>query len=129
VSDDITVTAKGPLFDLRREGIIARGMENAVSDVVEHTKDIVEEHLVASLVNPTGYYESKLRIHKTASSHATLNDSGVVYGPWLERGGYFASTGTRFRGYSSFRRAVQKVKRTLKKLADPAIHKMARELS
>lgn len=47
----------------------------------------------------TGHYRRSL--HRQVSGlHGVIDDSNVVYGPWLENG----SAATRFRGYASFRR-------------------------
>ncbi len=99
-------TTSGPLFNGTAERLaqsMAAEMERAVA---EEGARLVRANLDQSLQNPTGNYES----HVAASPEGgdwEVTDGGVVYGPWLEGVGSRNFPKTRFRGYSSFRRAAQ----------------------
>lgn len=54
-----------------------------------------------------------------------ISDGGVVYGPWLELG----RSGTRFRGYSSFRRVGQELQKAAPEVARRHVATAVRELN
>ena len=57
-----------------------------------------------------------------------IDDSGVVYGPWLEGVGSRNAT-TRFKGYSSFRRTAQKMEELAPEIATRHVQQAVQELS
>lgn len=60
----------------------------------------------------TGHYRRNLHT-VVRELHGRIDDGGVIYGPWLERG----RAGTRFRGYASFRRVGQWMQKQLPRIA------------
>ena len=60
----------------------------------------------------TGNYRRNIHT-RFRDLHARIDDGGVVYGPWLERG----AGGTRFRGYASFRRTEQFMQRQVRPIS------------
>ena len=125
---NIKMSVEGPLFGLRAEGIVARGIENTVQDIAEATDRMIDARLGNVLVNPTGYFKSQVGRHQLAGPNVAVDSGGVIYGPWLEGGGY-RGEGRRFRGYSTFRKTASAMKREIKRLSKPAIDKMVRELN
>lgn len=105
----MTVTAHGPLFDGRALREAKRLEAGTVDDVAQAVFEEVHDTLDANLKHPTGYYESRIRVDTTRTT-AVVDDSGVVYGPWLE-GVSSRNRSTRFKGYAAFRRSAQRVQK------------------
>jgi hypothetical protein len=101
---EVEITTTGPLFN----GGAARAMQAFVEDGTQTIADqgvvLVQQRLGEVLKNPTGYYQSRIDTVRR-DNYADVWDSGVIYGNWLERG----RSGTRFRGYATFRRAAQEL--------------------
>lgn len=99
------VTRSGPLFN----GAAARAARDFAEDweeeVGEFALSVVRRIHTASFKNPTGYYESHVRL-SSDNGDPVIHDGGVIaYGPWLEGVGSRNST-TRFKGYHAFRKAA-----------------------
>jgi len=71
----------------------------------------------------TGHYRRNLRVRRR-DLYARIDDGGVVYGPWLERG----AGGTRFRGYASFRRTGQFMRRQVKPVATKHLDRFVKRM-
>lgn len=111
MSDQIVINFRGPLFD----GVAARKVTDIVQNTVRQLVEMGHEHLGELLrPRPNGVYLAisdggrslghyRRSIHDEVQSlHGRIDDSRVVYGPWLEGTGS-RNTG-RFPGYASFRR-------------------------
>jgi len=106
MSRDVDIHASGPVFDGRADRAV-HDYERAVSqEVAEDAERRVQEHLHRSIRHPTGYYESHVRVVARSSLVHVVTDGGVVYGSWLEGTGSRNRT-TRFKGYRSFRQALE----------------------
>lgn len=104
---DIYTTVSGPIFDGRGHAILD-AMCNAIAyDVAEEGRDIVRFNSDVSFKTQTPYYITKLRISDAGVAARDVDDSGVIYGPWLEGVGSRNFPNTRFKGYAMFRRATQ----------------------
>ena len=58
-----------------------------------------------------------------------VHDRGIIYGPWLEGVSHRNQT-TRFKGYSSFRRATQEMQRhRAPQLAQQVVDRYVAELT
>ena len=120
----VTVTATGQLFTAPDK--IMEDMGNAIiRDLLK-----VGEQRLARAFRPrpggvflsvaeagkgkssTGHYRRSLHIVQTHLA-GQIDDSGVVYGPWLEGG----KGGTRFRGYGMFRRTATFLDKQAPKIA------------
>ena len=120
------VTAHGPLFD-GRAALAARDFcndfETRYGDKVE---SMIHERLHHVLRHPTGNYEAHIRSVKRGDG-VEINDSNIVYGPWLEGVGSRNRT-TRFKGYFTFRLVGQKADREAgpyaNQMIDPYLHRM-----
>jgi len=101
----LEVAIGGPLFD----GMAAAAMAGMVDEmqyvVASQGLANVQMFLDRSIQHPTPYYETQVTVQRMAED-VVVHDRGIVYGPWLETG---RST-TRFRGYHSFRRAVDQLR-------------------
>ena len=120
----VTVTTKGPLFT--RSDSIMDQMGNAI------VRDLLKtgEQRLAKMFRPrpggvflsvaeakkgqasTGHYRRSLHVVQ-ANLTGFIDDSGVVYGPWLEGG----RGGTRFRGYGAFRKTTSFLNKVAPKIA------------
>jgi hypothetical protein len=101
------VRMTGPLFDgsaARTVDLICDDVEDQIGQTVF---DAVRQRLRTVLVNPTGYYESRVQVNRQTDS-LVISDSGVVYGPWLEGTGS-RNGRSRFKGYATFRKVSQQI--------------------
>lgn len=117
------VNVKGPLFDGRAPSVLARIADDCRTEVAAQGYAYVMTNLNASIRNPTPYYETQVT-HERRGPSRVIHDRGIVYGPWLERG----RTGTRFKGYASFRRAAQKLDADVPGLTAAVVTRHLREL-
>ena len=104
----VDVHAHGPVFDGRAAHDVTLFLEAAVKAVAEEGEKDVKGRLQGSLRHPTGYYVSNVSVDPRGRTDRVINDSGVIYGPWLEGTGSRNAT-TRFKGYHSFRKATQQL--------------------
>jgi hypothetical protein len=100
-------TVRGPLFDGRAEAALSAYADDAAEAIAYRGYNLIQAELHRVLRHPTGYYQSKIRVTSRLKEY-TLDDSGVVYGPWLE-GTSRRNTTTRFKGYTTFRRMTQRL--------------------
>lgn len=97
----------GPLFDNRARQIF----DDFRNELEEEGANWAENHIKSTFHshfrNPTGFYESNVRVHQSGGSHEVWDGGfgGPVYGPWLEGVGSRNNT-TRFKGYHAFRKAA-----------------------
>ena len=119
------MSVHGPLFHSDTE--VDRMLRDIERTVADRGLQLVAENLAGSLKEPTGYYQSRVRV--TRSPHgSSVNDDGVVYGPWLEGVGE-RNKSTRFKGYASFRRARQQLDREATRLALPVVERFVRAVT
>lgn len=99
----------GPLFDARGAALFREYAEELEEEAAEWALDHITDTFHARFKNPTGFYESNVRIHNAASGLEVWDGgyAGPVYGPWLEGVGSRNSPVTRFKGYRAFRKAAQ----------------------
>jgi len=76
----------------------------------------VKANLRASLQKPTGFYQSRVSIHRMQGD-PVVSDGGVIYGAWLEGVGSRNSPVTRFKGYFAFQRARSAVRAAMPRIA------------
>lgn len=123
---ETTVHTHGPLFSPRANRIVDEMADDVEEEVSAYAYDQVQSNLRASLKQPTGHYQSRVRHHQVGSRWQ-VDDDNVVYGPWLEDGKNRRRT--RFKGYQAFRRAADAVGRESHRLAERVVHRELRRLS
>lgn len=101
------MTVNGPLFDGRDHAVLDAMCDTIAYEVAAEGRDIVRLNCDTSFKTQTPHYVTKLRISDAGTHARDVDDSGVIYGPWLEGVGSRNFPNTRFRGYAMFRRAVQ----------------------
>jgi hypothetical protein len=112
----VEINVSGPIFDGRAAAAAAEFTEQIKQDVAAQGYANVMTNLNTSIRHPTPYYETQI----TTSRHGdalVVNDRDIIYGPWLEGVGSRNKT-TRFKGYFSFRRATQELRKQVKGLSD-----------
>ena len=120
MTEPITITLRGPLFDGRAAQAAQEMSREIVERVAQHALEGVQRNLDTSLRHPTPYYETQINVRELAVAERQVNDRGVVYGPWLE-GTSSRNQTTRFKGYASFRRARETTRRAVPDLAGAVI--------
>jgi len=123
------MATSGPFFEPGNAERVLRDMcSDIVDEVAAQASADVHTNLNTSIRHPTPYYETQIRIESRGFNERSVNDSGVIYGPWLEGTGSRNRT-TRFKGYASFRRAAQSTQARVPQLARAAVERAARRLS
>lgn len=109
----------GPLFDMRARRIFNQFSDELEEEAAEWALDHIKGTFHTHFKNPTGFYESNVRIRNTSSGHEVWDggQAGPVYGPWLEGVGSRNAT-TRFKGYHAFRRAAQALEERIEGMGD-----------
>lgn len=107
----------GPLFDSRSTRALEDFADELEAEGAEFALDHIRGTFHSSFKEPTGYYESNVRIRNTSTGHEVWDggQAGPVYGPWLEGVGSRNNT-TRFKGYHAFRKAAQALDRHIEEM-------------
>ncbi len=106
----------GPFFSPYADMLVESGVRKMQDTIGQVTYDRVMLLLKANIKKPTPYYWTQVQHQKRADSNR-VTDRGVIYGPWLE-GTSRRNQETRFKGYSSFRRATASMKQRSVDLAE-----------
>jgi hypothetical protein len=117
----LTVKLTGPMFDGRIDGLIDDMLADMMGVAAAQGYADVMLGLNEHIQHPTPYYETQINIARDGLD-LVVNDRGVVYGPWLE-GTSSRNRTTRFKGYMSFRRAADELRRKLPALLGPTAAK------
>jgi len=104
----IEMKTTGPILDGQGPKIVDAISVEVADGVGQQVYDAVRKRLHIVLVNPSGYYESRVRVDNTAGPTELVTDGGVVYGPWLEGTGS-RNGRSRFKGYATFRKVSQEI--------------------
>ena len=123
----MTARATGPLFDGRALRIADKMNDDINDAVAQEAFEQVGAALNVVLRNPTGFYQSRIAIRRARGS-AVVDDSGVVYGPWLA-GVSSRNQTTRFKGYAHWRRATQRTQTKVKRIADPIVRRHVKAMN
>lgn len=123
---EMDVSSLGPLFDGRAEIEMKQGTKDVERTLAEKGKELVDNNLRGSLQNPTGYYQSQIHIAGGIGG-TVVTDGGVIYGPWLEGVGS-RNRSTRFKGYFSFRRALQELSLQANEIAEDTLDPYMRRI-
>lgn len=105
---NVSVTKLGPMVNGMAAPLVDLMLEGALVEVASYAKHEVSLELISVLQHPTGYYESRIQAEQISAEMWSINDSGVIYGPWLE-GLSSRNQTTRFKGYATFRRVQGRI--------------------
>lgn len=129
MSGNVEVIANGPLFDGRAPLLADRFLVEAMAVIAEAAEETVDRNLAASIRHPSDppYYQSQINVARR-DLDLVVNDNDVIYGPWLEGVGSRNKT-TRFKGYTSFRRAQQEIDQKVDILVYPTLARFITEVN
>lgn len=124
---EMTLDVSGPVFDGRAVQQCHLIVSEAVTRVGLFALERVQFNLDASIRNPTPYYETQIVVQHRGVTELAVTDRGVIYGAWLEGVGSRNQT-SRFKGYASFRKALQttqaEVPRLVQEIVDDHLRSM-----
>ena len=107
-------------------------MRANMSLIAKLAEDAVRQELDVVLQNPTGFYRSQIssatRFNQVATHDVVVHDSGVIYGPWLAGTGSRNAPVTRFRGYTHWRKAAQRMEKLAKQTTVATLRQLVRKL-
>lgn len=123
----ITQREDGPIFrPAQMRSWTERVTKEAEVAVAEYALWRVKAYNAADFKNPTGHYRSQLRVVRRGM--VEVNDSGSIYGPWLEGTGSRNAT-TRFKGYRHWRKARQDTDRQAGRIVQRVVSRRIRDIS
>lgn len=117
----VEIVVKGPILTGQADTIVGLMVDDIRDEVAAFAIEAVQFNLDGSIKHPTPYYETQIQISNVGHDRS-VNDRGIVYGPWLE-GTSSRNQTTRFKGYASFRRAHQTTEQNAQRLADRVVHR------
>lgn len=127
---DVDVTFHGPVFD---DAVWDAGSRHYQADM---TMDVADQGVrdirlteARTFKHPTGWYESHTRAQEQPFSTAIINDSDIVYGPWLEGIGSRNFPVTRFRGYHIYYKEWRRLDESVKQVVQPTTRRFIEEMN
>lgn len=127
VSENVRVSASGPLFDGRASPMITRWTREGGEEIAQDAEADLQRILHQVLRHPTGHYQSRVEVKRINPDRFDLSHGGVVYGPWLD-GTSSRNDETRFKGYHTFRRVKQRVESQADRTMQRVLDRHSREL-
>lgn len=118
---DVHTDEHGPILDGTAGLIVSQYLDEAKEQIAQDAYDQVQQELAHVLRHPTGNYQGHIQV-ETRMDSRLVNDSGIVYGPWLEGVGS-RNRSTRFKGYATFRRIGDAVERGAKARAEAILQR------
>lgn len=138
---EISIDVSGPVFDGTHEAIMDHYVGHVTSELGDIAVNRIRKYLPevyeyprdpASLhgtqhFNP-GLYVSDIHTDRMSSEINLVNDTPVVYGPWVEGVGS-CNDSTRFKGHHAFRKIAQQLEAEAGAIADMAFQPYLAELN
>lgn len=124
----VNVRLKGAIVEGRGPIVVRRMTAVALGEIADYTQHEVRMQLIKVLQHPTGYYESRIVKERVAVETYSVNDSNVIYGPWLEGTGSRNSPVTKFPGYHTFRTVRNRMAQKAGAIAEAAVRRQMGEL-
>lgn len=125
-SETIDLDFNGPVFT-GWNLIIDQFSDEIREEVAYQALADVQDILNARIKRPTPYYETQIRV-TYEEDLTSVDDRGIVYGPWLE-GISRRNSETSFKGYHAFLKATALVKTKLNVIMVPIIARYIRRLN
>lgn len=117
---NINVRLQGPTVQGLAVPMLEGMLDVALVEVASYTQHEVSMELMQVLQHPTGYYESRIKTDRVSAEQYSINDSQVIYGPWLE-GVSSRNASTRFKGYATFRRVRNRMAQKASAIVEAAL--------
>ncbi|MEY9876644.1 hypothetical protein ABH931_006154 [Streptacidiphilus sp. MAP12-33] len=124
----IHVELHGPTVEGLATPILDKALQGAIHEVADYARFQVMITEEATFINPTGYYTSKTTLTPLSPTSYSLNDGGVIYGPWLEGVGSRNSPVTRFPGYHIYRKTKNSIAQKQKAIVQAWLERTVHEL-
>jgi hypothetical protein len=121
-----SVRTSGPIFNGSFASEMHRCVEELDQEIGDEAVERIQDRLDVVLKNPTGFYRSHIRAHPRGQV-VVVDDSDVVYGPWLE-GVSSRNQTTRFKGYYTFRRVSEEMQRDVPEILRRIVTKYVERL-
>jgi len=112
----------GPLFDGTAPKAVQDFITDAEQSIGDYAVNEIQTELGRVLKHPTGYYRGHIQTD-LSSEQVSVNDGGVIYGPWLEGVGS-RNKRSRFKGYATFRRVSQQLQDRAVGIAEKSLPKL-----
>jgi hypothetical protein len=98
------------MFDGRAARAVRDFCDDWEADYAQEVDRAIHDRLRTVLKHPTGNYERHIQVRQEGGHH-DVDDSNIIYGPWLEGTGSRNFPKTRFKGYATFRKVAQALDR------------------
>lgn len=121
------VTFSGPVFDSRSTAAADAMNQRIEEALAQKVQDSVLNRLQQVIRVNHHVYESHIQTTRVDDG-LSVQDGGVVYGPWLEGVGSRNRT-TRFKGYFTFRTVTQEMDEKAVETAQVAVDDFVMEMS
>lgn len=108
VSLDFDYSKRGPLTDGRAQAALHEYVQDVPKVVAREGARLWASLLRRFIKHPTPYYWYQIRAYP-AGAGWTVDDGGVIYGPWLEGEGSRNRARPGFPGYRARRMATQQL--------------------
>lgn len=121
---------EGPFFDDRVHRAFRDYTEGFEEEAAEWALRHVKRTYHASFQQPTGFYESNVRVERSGADHMVTDggQAGPVYGPWLEGVGS-RNNATRFKGYHAMRKAANALERRIDEIGQRVLVRFINRMS
>jgi hypothetical protein len=126
IGNDIEIKFTGPMFDGRSGDIFKKMADDCQTAVANQADAVWQIGMELSFKWPTGYYQSNVNIARRGEN-LVVNDSGVVYGPWLERGA--ANGNSDFKGYHLRQATINEVGDQVSAICEPIVEKAVEKMN
>lgn len=124
----LDVHLSGPTLEGLGPTIVDRRLAEATTELADYTRFEVLMQLDRVLQHPTGYYESQIVDQTLNPWMHSVNDSQVIYGPWLEGIGSRNAPVTKFAGYHTFRIVKNRMEQKSKAIMQAWVARTVAEL-
>lgn len=119
--------ARGMIANGTAPAYVGRAMNDIERQVAETGRTLVDARLNTVLRRQTPYYRTRIQAVRSGGDWE-VNDSGVIYGPWLEGTGSRNAPVTRFKGYRTFRYVTQLLRGRADAIAERVLRPYLRRL-
>lgn len=124
----LDVHLSGPTLEGLGPTVVDRMLAEATTELADYTRFEVLMQLDQVLQNPTGYYESQIVDQTINPWLHSINDSNVIYGPWLEGIGSRNRPRPGFPGYHTFRTVKNRMEQRTKVIMQAWVDRTVRML-
>ena len=124
----VEVKLEGGVLDGRAGAYTPVLIQRVVDEVAREGKNMVVAHLVTFIRKPTPYYWTQVTTQRVKIWTTRVWDQKMIYGPWLE-GVSRRNATTRFKGYSAFRYATQRLAGEVNRVAAAPVREFVRDMS